>query len=95
MPKPEGLMPRVRHGLEQGSGSGSLPSRLLRAPLSPEPERWNTLAEGVTALWRNYQQLSSKDFAAIKPSVPIIAGAQDDIQFAQLVELARTIPYAQ
>jgi pimeloyl-ACP methyl ester carboxylesterase len=63
--------------------------------LSPNPERWPQLVDGLRTMWRTQATFSPHQLASIKPPTTIADGQYDEIIRRDHTErMARTIPHA-
>jgi pimeloyl-ACP methyl ester carboxylesterase len=63
--------------------------------LSPHPERWNELVDGLRGMWRTEPNFKAEDLAAIRAPTAISDGEFDEVIKRDHTErLARTIPGA-
>jgi pimeloyl-ACP methyl ester carboxylesterase len=63
--------------------------------LSPHPERWPQLMDGLRIMWRTQPTYSSRELASIKLPTTIADGQYDEIiKRDHLERMARTIPHA-
>lgn len=63
--------------------------------LSPHPERWRTLVDGLRAMWRSEPNFTEADLSAIKASATISDGDHDEIiKRGDTERMARTITRA-
>jgi pimeloyl-ACP methyl ester carboxylesterase len=70
-------------------------SKAEYARLSPHPERWPQLVDGLRGMWRTEPKFSKKDLAAIKIPTAVSDGEYDEIIKRDDTEgMARAIPDA-
>jgi len=65
------------------------------ATLSPHPERWPQLLDGLRPMWRNEPRFSARQMAAVKAPTAIADGEHDEIiRREHTISMSRQIPGA-
>ena len=63
--------------------------------LSPDPDKWSKLVDGLRAMWRSELHITKRKLAAIKCPTTICVGQYDEImRLEHAQEIARAIPGA-
>lgn len=87
------------HGLKNGGASNKVFSEYISrcrteySKLSPQPDRWHILVDGLRSMWRSSPNFSSKDLGKVMVPTTISDGVYDEIIAPEHVkEIADKIP---